>query len=146
MFGSLEALRGVSGLIVTTICVSLFNVFSNDSTLAMSSIVRVVSVIMILVGVALALLMPQSNAQAATNATLLDSIKAMGVAFKRPITYLLSGMIFCGSMTLASAAYYAPYLQDFCGMPPTSPSPSPATGASSASSSAPPWPLCWPPK
>ena len=117
MFGSLEALRGVSGLIVTTICVSLFNVFSNDSTLAMSSIVRVVSVIMIVVGVALALLMPQSNAQAATNATLLDSIKAMGVAFKRPITYVLSGLIFCGSVTLASAAYYAPYLQDYCGMP-----------------------------
>ena len=117
MFGSLEALRGVSGLIVTTICVSLFNIFKSDSTKAMSSVVRVVSVIMILVGVALALLMPQSDTQTATNATLLDSIKAMGVAFKRPITYLLAGMIFCGSMTLASAAYYAPYLQDFCGMP-----------------------------
>ena len=117
MFGSLEALRGVSGLIVTTICVSLFNIFKSDSTKAMSSVVRVVSVIMILVGVALALLMPQSDTQTATNATLLDSIKAMGVAFKRPITYLLAGMIFCGSMTLASASYYAPYLQNFCGLP-----------------------------
>lgn len=117
MFGSLEALRGVVGLIVTTICVSLFNLLKADSSSAMSAIVRVVSVIMILVGVALALLMPKSNAQEATNATLIDSIKAMGVAFKRPITYLLAGMIFCGSMTLASASYYAPYLQNFCGMP-----------------------------
>ena len=117
MFGSLEALRGVSGLIVTTICVSLFNIFKSDSTKAMSSVVRVVSVIMILVGVALALLMPQSDTQTATNATLLDSIKAMGVAFKRPITYLLAGMIFCGSRPLASASYYAPYLQNFCGLP-----------------------------
>ena len=39
------------------------------------------------------------------------------MAFKRPITYLLAGMIFCGSMTLASASYYAPYLQNFCGLP-----------------------------
>lgn len=117
MFGSLEALRGVVGLIVTTICVSLFNLLKADSSSAMSAIVRVVSVIMILVGVALALLMPKSNAQEATNATLIDSLKAMGVAFKRPITYLLAGMIFCGSMTLASASYYAPYLQNFCGMP-----------------------------
>lgn len=117
MFGSLEALRGVVGLIVTTVCVSLFNLLKADSSSAMSAIVRVVSVIMIAVGVALALLMPKSNVQNATNATLIDSIKAMGVAFKRPITYLLAGMIFCGSMSLASASYYAPYLQNFCGMP-----------------------------
>ena len=117
MFGSLEALRGVVGLIITTICVSLFNVFQSDSSKAMGSIVAVVSVIMIVVGVALALLMPKSNSQEATNATLVDSIKAMGVAFKRPITYVLAGLIFCGSMTLASAAYYAPYLQNYCGMP-----------------------------
>lgn len=117
MFGSLEALRGVVGLIITTICVSLFNMFQADSTKAMSSIVALVSIIMIVVGVALALLMPKSNAQDATNATLMDSIKAMGTAFKRPITYVLAGLIFCGSMTLASAAYYAPYLQNYCGMP-----------------------------
>lgn len=117
MFGSLEALRGVVGLIITTICVSLFNVFQADSTKAMSAIVAMVSVIMIVVGIALALLMPKSNAQEATNATLVDSIKAMGVAFKRPITYVLAGLIFCGSMTLASAAYYAPYLQNYCDMP-----------------------------
>lgn len=117
MFGSLEALRGVVGLIVTTICVSLFSAFKSDSSKAMGSIVLTVSIIMIAVGVALALLMPKMDNPDATNATLLDSIKAMGVAFKRPITYLLAGMIFCGSMTLASATYYAPYLQDFCGMP-----------------------------
>ena len=117
MFGSLEALRGVVGLIVTTVCVSLFNLLKADSSNAMSTIVRVVSGIMIAVGIALALLMPKSNVQGATNATLIDSIKAMGVAFKRPITYLLAGMIFCGSMSLASASYYAPYLQKFCGMP-----------------------------
>ena len=104
MFGSLEALRGVVGLIVTTVCVSLFNLLKADSSNAMSTIVRVVSGIMIAVGIALALLMPKSNVQGATNATLIDSIKAMGVAFKRPITYLLAGMIFCGSMSLASAS------------------------------------------
>lgn len=117
MFGSLEALRGVVGLIVTTICVSLFSAFKADSSKAMGSIVATVSVIMIAVGIALALLMPKFDTKEATNATLLDSIKAMGVAFKLPITYLLAGMIFCGSMTYASASYYAPYLKDFCGMP-----------------------------
>lgn len=117
MFGSLEALRGVVGLIVTTICVSLFSAFKADSSKAMGSIVATVSVIMIAVGIALALLMPKFDAQEATNATLIDSIKAMGVAFKLPITYLLAGMIFCGSMAYASSSYYASYLKDFCGMP-----------------------------
>jgi len=117
MFGSLEALRGVVGLVITTICVALFNLFSNDSSKAMSSIVALVSVIMIVVGILLAVLMPKVGGESATNASLLDSIKAMGVAFKQPITYILAGLIFCGSMTLASASYYAPYLQNFCGMP-----------------------------
>ena len=44
MFGSLEAMRGVVGLIVTTICVGLFNLFRSDSSKAMGSIVAVVSV------------------------------------------------------------------------------------------------------
>ena len=57
------------------------------------------------------------NTENATNATLLDSIKAMGVAFKCPVTYLLAGMIFCGSMCLASTTYFAPYLQNICGLP-----------------------------
>lgn len=39
------------------------------------------------------------------------------MAFKLPITYVLAGLIFCGSMTYASSSYYAPYLQKFCGMP-----------------------------
>lgn len=117
MFGSLEAMRGVVGLIVTTICVGLFNLFRSDSSKAMGSIVAVVSVIMIAVGIALALLMPKFNNLHATNDSLLDSIKAMGVAFKLPITYVLAGLIFCGSMTYASSSYYAPYLQKFCGMP-----------------------------
>ena len=118
MFGSLEAMRGVVGLIVTTICVGLFNLFRSDSSKAMGSIVAVVSVIMIAVGIALALLMPKFNNLHATNDSLLDSIKAMGVAFKLPITYVLAGLIFCGSMTYASSSYYAPYLQKVCGMPP----------------------------
>ena len=117
MFGSLAAMRGVVGLIVTTICVGLFNLFRSDSSKAMGSIVAVVSVIMIAVGIALALLMPKFNNLHATNDSLLDSIKAMGVAFKLPITYVLAGLIFCGSMTYASSSYYAPYLQKFCAMP-----------------------------
>ena len=67
MFGSLEAMRGVVGLIVTTICVGLFNLFRSDSSKAMGSIVAVVSVIMIAVGIALALLMPKFNNLHATN-------------------------------------------------------------------------------
>jgi hypothetical protein len=97
--------------------VGLFNLFRSDSSKAMGSIVAVVSVIMIAVGIALALLMPKFNNLHATNDSLLDSIKAMGVAFKLPITYVLAGLIFCGSMTYASSSYYAPYLQKFCGMP-----------------------------
>ena len=89
MFGSLEAGRGVSGLVLTVIFTSIYAANAADST----------------------------NTEAATNDTLLDSIKAMGVAFKCPITYLLAGMIFCGSMCLASTTYFAPYLQNICGLP-----------------------------
>ena len=119
MFGSLEAGRGVVGLLLTTIFVAIYNVFAADSSRAMSIIVVACSVVMILVGVALALLMPKSNNQNATNETLLGSIKAMGVAFSKPITYVLAGLIFCGSMTLASVSYFAPYLQNVLGLPVT---------------------------
>lgn len=119
MFGSLEAGRGVVGLLLTTIFVAIYNIFAADSSRAMSIIVVACSVVMILVGVALALLMPKSNNQNATNETLLGSIKAMGVAFSKPITYVLAGLIFCGSMTLASVSYFAPYLQNVLGLPVT---------------------------
>lgn len=117
MFGSLEAGRGIVGLVLTTVYVGIYNMFASNSSKAMSIIVAFVSVIMIAVGVALALLMPKTDTANSTNATLVESIKAMGVAFKQPITYLLAGMIFCGSMTLASTSYFAPFLQNICGLP-----------------------------
>ena len=118
MFGSLEAGRGVSGLVLTIIFTSIYAANAADSTKAMRINVLLISIVMIVIGVLLAFLMPKpKNTEAATNDTLLDSIKAMGVAFKCPITYLLAGMIFCGSMCLASTTYFAPYLQNICGLP-----------------------------
>lgn len=117
MFGSLEAGRGVVGLVLTTVYVGIYNMFASDSSKAMSLIVAFVSIVMIAVGIVLALLMPKTNTAESTNATLLESIKAMGIAFKQPITYVLAGLIFCGSMTLAATSYFAPYLQNVCGLP-----------------------------
>lgn len=116
MFGSLEAGRSVCGLLVTTIIVAIFASFSSNSSKAMTIVVAAISISMIIVGILLALLMPKPKEEGTTNAGLVDSLKAMGHAFKLPATYLLAGMIFCGSMTLASASYYAPYLEQACGM------------------------------
>jgi predicted MFS family arabinose efflux permease len=120
MFGSLEAGRGVVGLILTVIFTSIYAANAADSGKAMSLVVFIISIVMIAIGVALAFLMPKpKNNEGATNESLIDSIKAMGVAFKCPTTYLLAGMIFCGSMTLASTTYFAPYLQNVCELPVT---------------------------
>lgn len=83
MFGSLEAGRGVSGLVLTVIFTSIYAANAADSTKAMRINVLLISIVMIVIGVLLAFLMPKpKNTEAATNDTLLDSIKAMGVAFK----------------------------------------------------------------
>lgn len=116
MFGSLEAGRGIVNLLVVSVFLGIFTAFASDSTRSMTWVVNCCSLLMILVGVALAFLMPKTNAQGATNASIGDSLKAMGHAFKMPVTYILAGLIFTASLCGASASYYAPYLQDGFGM------------------------------
>lgn len=116
MYGSLEAGRGIVGIVLTTFFVGIFTRFSSNSSKAMSYVVITCSVVMILVGIAMVFLMPSTNVEGATNEGLLDSVKAMGRAFKLPITYLLSGMIFGACMAQAGISYFAPYLVSVCGM------------------------------
>uniref|UniRef100_UPI0006D08A5B MFS transporter n=1 Tax=Clostridium sp. NkU-1 TaxID=1095009 RepID=UPI0006D08A5B len=116
MYGSLEAGRGIVGIILTTIFVGIFTKYSADSSRAMSYVVITCSVVMILVGIAMVFLMPVTNVEGATNKGLLDSVKAMGQALSRPVTYLLSGMIFGACIAQAGISYLAPYLANVCGM------------------------------
>ncbi|MDR1769110.1 MAG: MFS transporter [Hungatella sp.] len=116
MYGSLEAGRGIVGIILTTIFVGIFTKYSADSSKAMSYVVITCSVVMILVGIAMVFLMPVTNVEGATNKGLLDSVKAMGQALSRPVTYLLSGMIFGACIAQAGISYLAPYLANVCGM------------------------------
>lgn len=116
MYGSLEAGRGIVGIVLTTFFVGIFTRFSADSSKAMSYVVITCSVVMILVGIAMVFLMPPTSIEGATNEGLLDSVKAMGRAFKLPVTYLLSGMIFGACMAQAGISYLAPYLSNVCGM------------------------------
>ena len=106
MFGMLEAGRGLVGLLVTSLFVFLFT-----KTQSMFGVVFSCGVIMVLVGVALFFLMPNTNQEGASNTTLAASLKAYGKAFKDPATYLLAGMIFTGSLVLAATSYFAPYLE-----------------------------------
>ena len=71
---------------------------------------------MILVGVALAFLMPKTSAEGVTNTNIKDSLRAMGKAFKMPITYILAGMLFCAQICTQIGSYYAPYLKESCDM------------------------------
>lgn len=109
MFGMLEAGRGICGLAVTSLFVMLFTATGN-----MSMVVGSCGVIMIVVGILLAVLMPKTSREGSTNATLIDSLKAYGKAFKDPATYLLAGMIFCGSLIGASLSYFGPFLERIC--------------------------------
>lgn len=116
MYGTLEAGRGIVGIVLTTFFVGIFTRFSADSSKAMSYVVITCSVVMILVGIAMIFLMPATNVEGASNESLMDSLKAMGQAFKLPVTYLLSGMIFGACMAQAGISYLAPYLANVCGM------------------------------
>ncbi len=106
MFGMLEAGRGIVGLLVTSLFVFLYT-----KTQSMFGVVFSCSIIMIIVGIVLYFLMPNTNQEGASNTTLAASLKAYGKAFKDPTTYLLAGMIFTGSLVLASTSYFAPYLE-----------------------------------
>jgi len=105
MFGSLETGRNTLALVLNTVWVTLFTVFGN-----IRIIMIIAAILHILAGVALAFLMPKTE-PSTTNQTIGDSLKAMVGAFKLPATYLLAGMIFCGSMVGASVSYFAPYLE-----------------------------------
>lgn len=112
MFGGLEAGRGVVSLAVTTIFIAIYAAFSSSSSRSMSAVVICCSVVMILVGVALAFLMPNTQSTGVTNANIKDSLSAMGKAFKMPVTYILAGMLFCAQMCTQAGSYYAPYLSE----------------------------------
>ena len=106
MFGMLEAGRGVVGILITSLFVFLYTKFQS-----MFGVVFSCGVIMVLVGVALAIFMPNTAQEGASNTTLAASMKAYGKAFSNPTTYLLAGMIFTGSLVLAACSYFAPYLE-----------------------------------
>jgi len=111
MFGSLESGRGVVGLLMTTLFVAIYT-----ATSSVRGVIVSCSIAMILVGLGFAFFMPQTSTEGVTNANMKDSIKALGGAFKNPVTYLLAGLIFTASMTKASTSYFAPYLEQVCGM------------------------------
>ena len=119
MFGALEAGRSVCGLLVTTLFTTIYAANAANSTVAMGSIIRTCGIIMIGVGILLAVFMPVPKDVEYTNKSLLDSFKAVFSAFKLPVTYLLAGLIFAGSLTGAAASHYAPYMTKVLGLPQT---------------------------
>lgn len=111
MFGALETGRGIVGLILTTIFVFIFT-----ATSSVTGVVIVISISMILCGIAQYKFMPSTATDEAVNPDIKSSIKAMGHAFKLPITYLLAAMIFAASITKASSSYYTPFLENVLGL------------------------------
>lgn len=119
MFGLLEGGRGLLGIGMNAAWVAVFAFFAsraNGNTMGMTVVVAGVSILMILDGIALAFLLPKTDASTATNSSIKDSVKALGKSFTLPITWVLAGLIFTCSAIGASASYYAPYLQGACGM------------------------------
>ncbi len=117
-FGLLEGGRGLIGLGINAAFLAMFAYFvanpgnaASGNVKGITWVVAAVSILMILDGIALALLMPKTNIAVANNEKLSDSIKALGKAFTLPITWALSGIIFTCSAIGAIASYYAPYLQ-----------------------------------
>jgi len=115
-FGTLEAGRNVINLAIVSVFLAIYTAFAADGNKGITFVVQGASLIMIAVGVALGFLMPKTNVAGSTNAGLLDSIKAMGHAFKMPVTYVLAAMIFSTSLCGNAGSYYAPYLQEGAGM------------------------------
>lgn len=114
MFGLLEGGRGLVGLGVNAAFLAMFAYFASQADGDVKGITIVVvgvSILMILDGVALALLLPKTDNKVATNSSIMDSLKAMVKSFTLPITWALAGIIFTCSAIGASASYYAPYLQ-----------------------------------
>lgn len=111
MYGLLESGRGIVGLVCTTCFVAIYT-FTGSVTW----VCRGVGVIMIAIGVAIWMLFPTTSYEGTTNSNVKESLKALLVAFKLPITYLLAGMIFAACLTKASFSYYTPYLEQVCGV------------------------------
>jgi len=111
MFGSLEAGRGVVGLILTTIFVGIYTLTSS-----ITGVVIVISIAMIACGIAQYFFMPNTSEEGSTNPDIKSSIRAMKQAFKLPITYLLAAMIFGACIAKATFSYYTPFLEQVLGM------------------------------
>ncbi len=116
MYGALEAGRGIVGIALTTVFVALYTAFAADNKTAMTVVVSGYSIAMIVVGILMIFFMPKTSSEGTTNESVGESVKAMLGAFKVPITYLLSGMIFAACVTQAALSYMAPYLENVCGM------------------------------
>lgn len=116
MYGALEAGRGIVGIALTTVFVALYTAFASDNKTAMTVVVSGYSIAMIVVGILMIFFMPQTSSAGTTNESMGESVKAMFGAFKVPITYLLSGMIFAACVAQAALSYMAPYLENVCGM------------------------------
>lgn len=119
MFGFLESGRNVIGFVINGITLALFAFFVNriNDVAGITSVIVFESVVMILVGIALQFMLPNIGGdQDTTNASIKDSLIAMGKCFKMPITWCLSAFIFTCSVMTGSGSYYAPYLQGVCGL------------------------------
>lgn len=116
MYGALEAGRGIVGIALTTVFVALYTSFAGDNKMAMTVVVSGYSIAMIIVGILMIFFMPKTSSAGTTNESIGESVKAMLGAFKVPITYLLSGMIFAACVAQAALSYMAPYLENVCGM------------------------------
>lgn len=116
MFGMLESGRGIVSILLNFAWVGIFALFANNPDFGMTIIVAAISILMIISGVLLAFLLPNSDVSEAVNTSIKDSFTALLGAFKLPITYVLAAMIFIPSAIMATAGYYAPYLQQAAGM------------------------------
>lgn len=116
MFGLLETGRSIVGFLLNFAWVGLFALLANKGDLGMTVVVSIISILMIVSGLLLAFLLPNSDMTNATNTSVKDSFIALGGAFKLPITYVLAAMIFVPSAINATASYYAPYLETAAAM------------------------------
>ncbi len=118
MFGILEGGRTAINLVITWGCLALFAYLSTkiNNAVGMTGVVVVTSVIMIAVGVVLAFLLPKTNSEKTTTSSMKESLAVIGKSFKLPITWCLAAVIFTCSVMMATASYYAPYLQGAFGM------------------------------
>ena len=117
MYGALEAGRGVVGLLLTTVFVAIYAKFTDlSNTAAMTRIVLITGILMIVIGVLIWIFFPQTSVEGSTNSNIKESLKAYAVAFKVPVTYLLSGMILAACVCQATLSYFGPYLENIIGV------------------------------